>query len=144
KLLANRLSEGTQAWVVGSAPDWSKALKFLLDIQQILGVPVGPGPEEQEVLHGLRSFGVWTHVGKRITWNADLTAADEDGARKWEEYLTQRGVEGGKKWDLATPHPAALLLRELSGSLDRRRAGTEVRLRAHSSVEALRQALAPR
>jgi hypothetical protein len=140
RILADQLHEGTQAWIVGHAANWTRALSP----QPLPGMAnltlFQLSKREREVLSGLRTLGAWLEVDREVVWHLAVEGRDSTAARKLEEYLAQFGLEPGK--GLKTLEKWAgneLLARELSETLTRREKENWVTFQAKSSFEAIRQ-----
>jgi hypothetical protein len=144
KLLTEQLQEGTPAWIVGHAGDWTR----VLSPQPLPGMPkitlVQLAKKEREILSGLRTFGSWLQVDAEVVWHLAVEGKDEAAARKLADYLARNGLNAEEPLQLFGQQPRAeRLAQELSKSLTHRQVANWVRFQAKSTVEAIRQASSP-
>jgi hypothetical protein len=141
RLLADQLHEGTQAWIVGHAANWTR----VLSPQPLPGMTnltlVRLSKREREVLSGLRTFAAWLEVDGEVIWHLTVEGKDPTAARKLEEYLAQLGFESGKEFKTLEKWAGTeLLARELSETLKRHQRENCLTFQAKSSLEAIRRA----
>jgi hypothetical protein len=138
------MHEGTQVWLVGHAGDWARVFNPQ-PLPGMPGVSLWQLPrKDQEVLAGLRTFGLWLEVNEEVGWHLAVEGADPAAAGRLQQYLSQIGLKAGEAFKIFGKRPATeRLARELAETLAQHQTDNWVTYQARSSALAIRQAMSP-
>jgi hypothetical protein len=143
QLLTERLHEGTQAWTVGAATDWSRAFGPAIALPGLDHLALIRLPKVwRTILGGLQSFGLWLQVDSDIAWNLALQGSDPAAAERLSSYLSALALTPGKEFAPLQRRPGGeSLAQEWAASLKREQNDNWINLQARSSILALVHAL---
>lgn len=134
KCLQDDMTEGTQAWIVGS----TETLDATFSAMPFLQIP----SELRKSLKDVQAFAGWMQLDGKAAWHVTIDCAGLEATDSLSGYLNRLGLERGKDLHLfGNRATTARLASQLSHSLARKREGTRIVLTAESSLESIWEAL---